>query len=326
LRWCGFFVVCGLVCGGAFAAPPAIATLTVRIVNTDGQGVSSRSAPRNDARNGYGAPEGATVMTNCWTWGDSVGPYNNRLWWLITYSGRQFYVADRYLSTPNRANQPPGSEPQCGSAPATPPPPQSSSSPPPQSPPPSQQSSSSLPAVWIGSPIDGTWGKYESSLPANHHIPYGGDWSVDLVTGAGNAVMLYAAPQETSRAITAKVDSVRPACKSGVVSDGGHVVVVGIYEGGTRIGWAAYAHINPSVSTGQTISRWGTNLGTIGTYRWDDRPEGCWAGAHVHFEAYNQRNYACYNRGYGLGSRVNRTNFIGFVGGDFARSKRAACP
>src|SRR5262245_1611096 len=67
----------------------ASAALSVRIVNTDGDGVASRNAPSVAARNGYGAPEGATVTTVCWTWGDSVGPYNNRLWWIINYAGRQ---------------------------------------------------------------------------------------------------------------------------------------------------------------------------------------------------------------------------------------------
>ncbi len=117
---------------GAFVGnlTPASAALNVRVVNTDGDGVSSRNAPSVNARNGYGAPEGAVVTTVCWTWGDAVGPYSNRLWWLIAYSGRQFYAADRYLSTPNVANRPPPGEPQCGSpSQGSPPPPPQGSSP-----------------------------------------------------------------------------------------------------------------------------------------------------------------------------------------------------
>jgi hypothetical protein len=97
-------------------APAASAAITVTVINTDGQGVSSRSAPRMGATNGYGAPAGASVVANCWGWGDAVGPNNNRLWWKITYSGRTFWAADRYLSTPNIANQPPASQPACDAA------------------------------------------------------------------------------------------------------------------------------------------------------------------------------------------------------------------
>lgn len=114
-RWISACAVVGAtLAGSVLAAEPASAALAVRVVNTDGDGVSSRSAPQIAARNGYGAPKGATVVTQCWTWGDSVGPYSNRLWWLVSYAGRQFYIADRYLTTPNVANQPPASEPQCG--------------------------------------------------------------------------------------------------------------------------------------------------------------------------------------------------------------------
>jgi hypothetical protein len=98
----------------AFTTQSASA-LTVTIINSDGQGVSSRSAPQNGATNGYGAPANASVSTVCWTTGDPVGPNSNRLWWLISYAGRQFYVADRYLSTPYVAGSTP-SEPRCGAS------------------------------------------------------------------------------------------------------------------------------------------------------------------------------------------------------------------
>lgn len=94
--------------------------LTVQIARTGGIGVAARNAPADAARVGPGAPEGAWVNTRCQTWGDPVGPRANRLWWLIDYGGRQFFVADRYLTTPNVANVPVPGEPWCG-APQTPP-------------------------------------------------------------------------------------------------------------------------------------------------------------------------------------------------------------
>lgn len=111
-------VAAGLVLG---SAPAANADLPVTVINTDGQGVASRPGPHLSPTNGYGAPAGASVSTICWAWGDAVGPYNNRLWWDISYAGRQFYASDHYLSTPD-SGQPPAGQPQCnaGSAPVAP--------------------------------------------------------------------------------------------------------------------------------------------------------------------------------------------------------------
>ena len=111
-------VTTAVVLGVAMALLPTLAAApahaaTVTVINTDGQGVASRHAPSQSATNGYGAPAGASVSTICWTTGDPVGPNANRLWWLISYAGREFYAADRYLSTPYVAGSTP-SEPQCG--------------------------------------------------------------------------------------------------------------------------------------------------------------------------------------------------------------------
>jgi cell wall-associated NlpC family hydrolase len=61
----------------------------------------------------------------CQTWGEAIGPNANRLWWLVSYAGRQFYVNDRYLSTSPVANTPIAGQPWCGQpvvpAPAQPP-------------------------------------------------------------------------------------------------------------------------------------------------------------------------------------------------------------
>lgn len=109
----GVALAAGLVLSGGVAA---YASLSVTVINTDGQGVASRPGPHLNPTNGYGAPAGAAVTTVCWAWGDAVGPNNNKLWWFINYAGRQFYASDRYLSTPDYG-QPPAGEPQCGTQP-----------------------------------------------------------------------------------------------------------------------------------------------------------------------------------------------------------------
>lgn len=84
------------------------------VINTDGIGVAYREAPYISAASGYGAPAGAQVAVYCFAWGDPVGPNNNRLWHLIYYAGRSFFVADRYLSTPTvTTNVPPPGEYGC---------------------------------------------------------------------------------------------------------------------------------------------------------------------------------------------------------------------
>ena len=283
--------------------------------------VSARSAPTSAPTGVYGIPRGAAFGVQCQVIGQPAGPNGNTLYFLSEYAGRVFYIPDTYTDSPHLAGQPPiAGIPMCGSTPAPAPPP------PIQGSDPCLQGGCQAPsnAVWIGSPVNGIWAWVTSSLPANHHIVYGGDWSVDLPTGGGQDVILYAAPQYSSLSVTTVVEEVAPACGSGRISDGGYRVAVGIYNGSSKIGRAVYAHINPSVSAGQTISRWGTKLGTVGSYRHD--PYGCWDGEHVHFELYSQAHYACFNRGFAFRQAVSRTNFIGYTGGNFANGPRAACP
>jgi len=96
--------------------------LAVRVVNTEGQGVSARSAPRLDARSGYGAPEGSQVHIVCQTWGEPVGPRANRLWVYVHYPSRgtTFYMPDVYTTSPTVANRPIAGVGVCGQ-PAAPP-------------------------------------------------------------------------------------------------------------------------------------------------------------------------------------------------------------
>lgn len=160
------------------------------------------------------------------------------------------------------------------------------------------------------------------SWPTVHQTPFGGDWATDLTASSGSSVVVYAAPQNSALPITARVLSVGPTCASGNLAAGGSAVKVGFYYNGSEIGWALYGHINPSVQAGQTISRWGTTLGTLGSYAWNS----CWRGVNLHFEMYSVRHYACYNRGWQPGQAVNPTNFLGYTGGNFAGSPRQACP
>jgi hypothetical protein len=201
------------------------------------------------------------------------------------------------------------------------------------------------PEVWVGAPYNGNWtssqycpAPYPSDLcsePQYHHVEYAGlaglstgrAWATDIGNvPAGTAVKLYAAPQVSTMTITAKVQAVTYACADHVLAHGGYVVVIGIYNGATKIGYVAYAHVNPAVSSGEVINRWGTTIGTVGSYS----RNGCWTGVHTHIELGNVHNYACFNKGWNpgipWGSHMNATNFIGFIGGDRTSGPRQACP
>ncbi|WP_433342090.1 hypothetical protein [Micromonospora sp. CA-111912] len=61
---------------------------------------------------------GNTVELHCGTWGEAVGPYANRRWHLVTPTngpaqGQIGWIPDRYLNTPNVANQPTPGESEC---------------------------------------------------------------------------------------------------------------------------------------------------------------------------------------------------------------------
>ena len=196
--------------------------------------------------------------------------------------------------------------------------------------------------VWVGAALDGTWpgadgcvgARYPSascSLPTAHHTfayggeRYPGDFGFDQQSvAAGAGVTLYAAPQNSklNNRIRAVVQDVQLACRSRNAADGGYTVTVAIYNGSTKIGTIAYVHVDPRVSRGQTIKRWGTVIGTVGSYR----SNGCWGGVHLHMELMSMTNYACFNKGWKPGQRMRKTNFVGYLGGSFASAPRRACP
>jgi hypothetical protein len=115
------------------------------------------------------------------------------------------------------------------------------------------------------------------------------------------------------------------ACRLG---GGADLVTIGIYYNGASYGQVTYAHLiaSSSLYVGKAVPRWGTYLGYVATSV-DPGPAGsdCWTGPHVHTELRATTQYACWNRGYILGSSLQRTNFIGFVSGPLATYARA-CP
>lgn len=267
--------------------------------------LSKRYSP-TAARGPSGGPRrGEALSVECQIEGEPAGPHSNKLYFWITYHDEHIYVPDAWTDSPHLAVQPPSAGiPICGGTEVT--------------------GGSVYTEVWFGSPVEGAFPTSASSQPQNHKISYGGDWAMDEKAAAGQQAMVYVAPQDGQSSITTKIDSVRPACASHVINDGGYVVVVGVYNGSARVGYIAYAHLNPSVSVGQTVDRWGGVIGTVGSYRND--PVGCWSGSHVHIEGYNTKNFSCFNGTYGAGQVMHRSNFVGFLGGTRATHTRQACP
>lgn len=197
-------------------------------------------------------------------------------------------------------------------------------------------SANHLPAIWVGSPVVGTWGvaRDASTTPAGGHHKLGkaspaNQWSVDLTALPTNnyGVYVYAAAANASlnSHVWAKVTQIvtTNAC---VVGGGGDFVTVGFYYDSTLIGRATYAHINRDTTlyVGQTVNRWGGYLGSAGTYAVNSR---CWTGRHVHFEMRSESHYSCWNKGYTYpGYPVNRSNFLGFIGGNLSTVSARACP
>ena len=298
----------------ALGSGAANASLNVTVVNTGGDGVASRPGPHLSPTNGYGAPANAAVTALCWDWGDAVGPYNNRLWWQISYAGRVFWAADRYLSTPNVANQPPAGQPQCNAAPPPPPPP-----PPPPA-------AGSLPALNVQPPFSGTWNRFGDVAPPQHRPLFGGDGATDVYAAAGTAVQVRAWPVSQQGAVQYKVVGIQNTCAN-AANQGGQAVRVEFYYNGVDVGWALYGHLDRlQVSVGQWVPH-GQTLGFLRQWSYNS----CYAvsnanGVHTHMEVYSNRNWACYL------ARPSNTHLdywgvIGRTGGNWpAEGGGAACP
>ena len=206
-------------------------------------------------------------------------------------------------------------------------------------------------AIWIGAPVvtstwpntddcwrDDTYPSAWCSLPYAHHTyNYGdttpGDWGIDIQSVAvGKPVVLYAAPVDTSQnnRVTARVKKVTLACGSAYTGEsvasraarGGYAVVVELLHDNNSIGTVKYVHVNPTVRQGQTISRWGPQVGTVGSYT-----KGTYLGSHPRPLRGDQHPpLLVLQPGLQPGQRMDATNFMGFVGGHYAYNPRTACP
>lgn len=119
----------GLAAGDVVVdASPAIANPVYTVVNPDSDGTKSiydRNSPHwNDTDRKY--PDfsyyGDRLELICGTDGDAVGPRANRRWHYAKNISRPeagvTWIPDRYLNTPNKANQPTPGEAECGGAPS----------------------------------------------------------------------------------------------------------------------------------------------------------------------------------------------------------------
>jgi LysM repeat protein len=107
-----------------------------------------------------------------------------------------------------------------------------------------------------------------SSSAQGHHVPYGGTMSCDMdvdVPSRGAPVTLRV--RTNGPPLRGRVESVRPACASKRIEDGGSVVVVALERvtgepTGLRV---AFAHLDPvTVAIGDTIEVDGAPLGALG--------------------------------------------------------------
>jgi LysM repeat protein len=101
-----------------------------------------------------------------------------------------------------------------------------------------------------------------------HHVPYGGTMSCDMdVDTDSRGTPVFFRVATNGPALRGRVESVRPACRSGELEDGGNVIVVALErEGGEATGLrVAYAHIDPvAVGEGDELDAGGTLLGSLG--------------------------------------------------------------
>lgn len=188
----------------------------------------------------------------------------------------------------------------------------------------SEPSGSGRPTARIDMPFTGYWDRFGYSPPSSHHTPFGGDWGTDIYANPGTTIR--ANVRSTNHTVQLRVIHVRPGCRSGSVADGGYEVRATVLSDGQDIGWVSWMHVaNPAVSAGQTLSP-GATLGVTSRFRTSD----CYqvttdAGTHVHLEARDNTNYACYVD-HGAGTLLSAGTMVGKIGGSYATSTGAQCP
>jgi hypothetical protein len=113
-----------VVVASAAQAGTGIRYQVVDADNARDGGVFYRNSPSwgdTSRTTGKGGYYGETVELVCGAWGDAVGPYATRRWHLVDNLSRpaagRGWLPDRYLNTPNKANQATPGEPECGAAP-----------------------------------------------------------------------------------------------------------------------------------------------------------------------------------------------------------------
>jgi LysM repeat protein len=152
-----------------------------------------------------------------------------------------------------------------------------------------------------------------TSSSHGHHRPYGGDVSCDMdVLIASRGVPVAFDVASTGSDVRAIVESIRPACASGRIEDGGHAVRLNLQRRDGTGGWLEtglrllYAHLDPvAVSAGDIVGPGRTHIGALGPAVAQDWPtgrcgrthpagdaqrgeyhSGCAVHSHVHIEAF----------------------------------------
>lgn len=132
-----------------------------------------------------------------------------------------------------------------------------------------------------------------SSSAQGHHVPYGGTMSCDLdVDTQSRGAPVALRVRTNGPPLHGVVESVRPACRSQRVEDGGRVVVVALErEGGEPTGLRiAYAHLDPVlVAVGDTFDAHDALLGALGPELAQDWGPEAGLSGHQHGPEEQQR-------------------------------------
>ncbi|GHJ44126.1 hypothetical protein Cs7R123_14680 [Catellatospora sp. TT07R-123] len=181
------------------------------------------------------------------------------------------------------------------------------------------------PAVSVGSPVDGRWGRAgePGSTPAGDHHRLGkatpmNQWAVDLRVPAGTPVVFGVAADHGT--VTAEITQIvdGDACRAG---GGGDFVTVGLYHEGVLLGRVTYAHLrrDRKLRVGSPVAPKAV-LGTVAALDGENTGgPACWTGPHVHLELRSETGGACW-RDRAPGTRVRRGEVVGFVSGPLGRS------